>query len=105
MIACRRSLSRIYLARRERELADPHHAAKDAATLADAVSSFLTALRKTRRDDCSPTPEGTINMYECKTGHLLRLLPPRLADLTVTVVETYFETRDEEGASHSTMYK
>lgn len=28
-------------------------------------------------------------MYECRTGHLLRLLPARLADLSVTVVETY----------------
>jgi integrase len=91
--------------RRELELADPDHAAKNAATVSDAVTAFLRELRATRREDGSPVPEGTLSMYEQKTGHLVRVLPARLAEVNVASVERYFETRRDEGASYSTLYK
>jgi integrase len=87
----------------ERERADPAHAAAQTATLADAVKSFLVGLR------AKGAPAGTIDMYECKCGHLVRLLPPRLVEIDVATVEHYFETRrdcKEEGQPASgTLYK
>ena len=95
----------ILFKRRQRELADPNHAAADAATLSEAVASTISTLEKTKRKDGSPTPAGTIHMYKVKTGHLLRLLPERLAEIDPIAVSTYCETRDEEGAETSTIYK
>src|SRR5581483_10386492 len=70
-----------------------------AATLADAVIVFLDSLRKKN------APAGTIEMYTSKSGHLLRLLPPRLVDVKVSTVDVYFRTREDEDASGSTLYK
>jgi integrase len=45
-------------------------------------------------------------MYELKIGHLCRLLPQGLADLTPKLADEYFQhRRDEEDASISTLYK
>jgi len=87
----------------ERERADPAHTATQKATLADAVKSFLDGLR------AKGAPAGTIDMYECKCGHLVRLLPARLVEIDVAAVEHYFETRrdrQEEGQpATGTLYK
>ena len=89
----------------ERERADPDHAAAVRATLTDAVKAFLDELR------LADAPAGTINMYECKCGHLERLLPARLAQVDATSVDLYFSTRSKEHASKTrfvattTLYK
>jgi len=83
----------------ELERADPAHAAKEAASLKVEAKLFLRELF-TRK-----VPDGTLDMYECKIGHLVRLLPDQLSKVNVNTVEEYFQARKGEGASQSTLYK
>lgn len=83
----------------ERERADPDYTAKAQATFAVESKAYL-ASRKAGKIN----PE-TLEMYECKIGHLNRLLPQPLLQITPGAAETYFLTRREEGASISTLYK
>jgi integrase len=83
----------------ELERADPDYAAKEAASLKTEAGLFLRELESRK------VPDGTLDMYECKVGHLVRLLPPQLSKITVATVEDYFQTRKAEGASTSTLYK
>ncbi len=88
------------LARRwERERADPAHAAAAKASFAVEARNYL--------DDrtAEKIPAGTLNMYECKIGHLGRLLPVKLGSLDAKAVDAYFATRKAEGASVATLYK
>lgn len=86
----------------ERERANPHHAAANQATLADEAQRWIDGLR---RREAKPIAAGTLEMYLCKRGHLLRLLPAQLAHVDAKAVDRYFEARRAEGASTSTLYK
>ena len=44
-------------------------------------------------------------MFRTKSGHLLRLLPPHLADINARTVAAYFEAREVEGAHYATLSK
>ena len=59
----RREDAEIAKRRRERERADPAHAAKDAATLADAIKIIRDEMGARRRSDGTPVPEATIEVY------------------------------------------
>ena len=86
------------LRKRQRELADPTHAAASQATVESAAVLFLRSIRKTKLAD------GTLNMYECKAGHVVRLLGrKRLSELEHAHVFAYTEKREAETASKSTV--
>ncbi len=84
----------------ERERADPAHAAKETARFTVESDLFIDDV-KARKG----VPDGTVNMYECKAGHLNRLMPERMADVDVAAVDAYFKARRDEGASGSTLHK
>ena len=89
-----------YRRRRERELADPTHAAADQATVTTAAARFLSELR------ASSPREGTLNMYECKIGHVARLLgEKRLSKISAEDVRKFIATRRDETASDHTIHK
>lgn len=83
----------------ERERADPSHAATQKATFAVEAGVFLSDVR------ASKAAAGTVNMYECKVGHLVRLMPERMLEVDVAAVDSYFKRRRDEGASGSTLHK
>lgn len=85
----------------QRELADPASAAANQATIESAAERFLEELRS---EDVSPD---TIEMYECKVGHVVRLMGDvRLADLTDNTKATaYTKTREAEGAARYTVHR
>lgn len=98
---CRqRKAADIFLARRERELADPTYSASDQATIASAAGRFLRELRASCKSD------GTFNMYECKARHVVRLLgTERLSRLTHAKVLGFTHTREAEGAASYTIHR
>lgn len=90
----------LFAKRLERDLADPDHAAKKAARFAVESEIFLNSVRARKN-----VPAGTVNMYECKVGHLNRLMPEMMAKVDVKAVDEYFLTRKSEGSSGSTLHK
>lgn len=90
-----------YRRRRERELADPTHAAADQATIATAATRFLNELDRARSKS-----EATISFYKCKVGHVVRLLgTKRLSKLDAGDVDRFTDKRLEETASRNTIHK
>lgn len=90
----------LYRRRRERELADPAHAAAHAATVHSARERFERELKHEEIAD------GTRHMYEVKGGHLSRLLGTvRLSELDHETVLGYVHTREAEGAASHTVHK
>lgn len=86
--------------RLERELADPHHAAAYQATVGSAAVRFLDELR---REGKAP---GTVSMYECKIGHVVRLLRDvRLSQLSRADVMAFVRQREAETASSHTIHR
>lgn len=86
--------------RRERELSDPTHAAAHQATVASACTRFLRELKMEGKAD------GTVNMYECKIGHVARLLGDvRLSQLSREHVLRFIEQRQEETAHSHTIHR
>jgi integrase len=94
-----RAAAQLVYERWERDRADPAHAAAAQASLAVEAGLFLDNLRNAK------APEGTMDMYECKVGHIIRLMPDRMIDINVAAVDKYFLDRKEEGAKTSTLYK
>lgn len=99
--ACRdQKAAEVYRRRRERELADPTHAAAHQATVRSAAGRFLKELKLEGRS------EGTVNMYECKTGHIVRLLGDiRLSQLDRADVIRFIEQRTAETAHSHTIHR
>lgn len=92
--------AQLSLKRLEREHADPDHAAANQATVTSAATRFLKELRREHPS------AGTINMYECKTGHVVRLLGDvRLSELDHPKVARFVERREEEGAHSHTVHR
>lgn len=86
--------------RRERELSDPVHAAAHQATVASACVRFLRELKLEGK------AAGTVNMYECKAGHVCRILGGiRLSQLSRADVLRFIEQRQEETASSHTIHR
>lgn len=87
----------LVLQRRERELADPTHAAANQATVTSAASRLLSELQK------SCKTSATLRFYTQKTGHVVRLLGDvRLSELDHARVLKFTEEREAEGAhTHS----
>lgn len=85
----------------ERRACDPTYQAAHETSLADGIGNFKAAVRRRGR------AEGTLDMYDVKTRHLARLLgaDTRLVKIGAREVDGYIETREEEGASRSTIYK
>lgn len=98
---CRdRKAADLFVRKLERELADPHHAAAHQATIASAATRFLKEVRNEGLAD------GTINMYECKTGHVVRLMGHiRLYDLEASHTQKFIDTRREETAEPYTIHR
>lgn len=86
--------------RLERELVDPAHAAAHKATVASASERFLEELK---HEGKAP---GTVNMYECKIGHVVRLLGNvRLSQLTRAEVMAFVQQREAETAHSHTIHR
>lgn len=84
----------------EREAVDPAHAAANQATTRDACDEFIAS--RVRRGRA----EGTLHHYGVKLGHIVRLMPARLADIVDTsACERFIERRLEEGAAQTTIKK
>ncbi len=83
----------------EREGFDPAHAAANKASTAHACDEFIGSRRRRER------AEGTLHHYRVKLGHVVRLMPARLADITATACERFIETRLGEGAAQTTVKK
>ncbi len=89
----------LWAARRERESLDPSHSTANKATTKGAIESFLAGrVRRQRRDE-------TIAFYRVKLGHVLRLFPEMLRDVNASTLESYTDTRREEGAANATIAK
>lgn len=89
-----------YRRRLERELADPTHAAAHKATVESAAERFLKELA---HEGKAP---GTVNMYECKVGHVVRLLGTiRLSALCHADVLGYITKRLAETAAPHTIHR
>ena len=98
---CRdREAAALFLKRLERQHADPDHAAANQATVESAAGRFL---RELKSEDASA---GTVNMYLCKVGHVVRLLGSvRLAELTHERVKGFVDAREDEGAVPHTVHR
>ncbi len=84
----------------ERERADPDHAAANQATVATAATRFLKELA---HEEIAP---GTLNMYQCKVGHVVRLLGDvRLAELSHERVKSFASKREDETAVPHTVHR
>ncbi len=83
----------------ERRAADPTYAAACETVLADAIPVMIGELR--RRGRAGPT----LGIHREKGGHLVRLLPPTLADVDAKAVDAYLTQRETEGASTVTLAK
>ena len=96
-----RTTAEIAVRRRERERADPTHAAAARATVASCLSAHL-ADRKARG-----RAEGTLHSYRVKSGHLARILGDAtpLVEVTARACDAYLSQRAEEGASQHTIVK
>lgn len=92
--------AQLVLKRLERERADPDHSASNKATVASAASRFLIELHREK------PAAGTINMYECKVAHVVRLLGDvRLSEIDHGTVVRFIEQREAETASSHTIHR
>jgi integrase len=84
----------------QRREADPHYATATEARLKTWVGKVLDAKRTHRS-------AGTVNMHECKSGHLIRIFgeDARLAVITPETVDSYVKTRLAEDAASYTVQK
>ncbi len=84
----------------ERRAADPAYAASHQATLADALRGLLRDRKLKGR------AEGTLDCYQVKSGHLLRILGDRpLAGIDARAVDAFIDQRMDEGAARNTIQK
>jgi len=95
-----RNLAQVVLRKRERELADPANSAANTATVASAARRFLNELALEGKS------AGTVNMYECKVGHVVRLLgESKLRDISTKDTRRFIETRLAETAKPHTIHR
>jgi integrase len=92
----------LWARKREREAADPEHYTANKTALDSVAGRFLADLRA--------DPEvaaGTLNMYECKAAHVVRVVGADTAMSTIDAptVDRFVATREAEGASRSTIHK
>ena len=83
----------------EDEAVDPANSAANKAKTRDACEEFLGSRERRGR------AEGTLHHYRIKLGHLVRLLPTRLADVDAAACERFIERRLAEGAAQTTVKK
>ncbi len=98
-----REAARRTVLRWQRELADPRHKTEGETTFGTAADRFLSEI-----EDTEKLSAGTINMYDCKTNHLVRLfddgrLP--LSAITHERVRTYIAQRRKETAVDYTIHR
>jgi integrase len=77
----------------EREAVNPAVAAANAATTQGIVDDYFLSRKRIGR------AEGTLHHAKTKLGHLVRLLPARVADIDHSKVEGYVDTRLKEWAA------
>src|SRR5689334_3092596 len=85
----------------ERRAADPAYAASHQTTLQSALTQLLKSRRAKGRS------EDTVEFYRSKSGHLVRILGEGmpLSKFNARIVDSYVETRQDEGASNNTISK
>lgn len=92
----------LWEAERQREAANPVHAAAKKATVGDRVAATIKHKRSRRSG-------GTLHMYEVKLGHVARIfgVSRRMSDLMppsgARLVDAYIEQRRSEGAVDNTI--
>ncbi len=96
----------------ERDAADPHYAATQAASLSDALQLLLE--NRSEKAAAGRGSPDTVDFYRKKAGHLVRVLetdeggayrPFRLKDLTAALVDSYVSARRKEGSAENSIYK
>jgi integrase len=98
---CRdKAAAEIVFAKAQRRSVDPTYAAADDAKISDWVTNMLAAKK-------SGKSAGTLNMYTCKAGHVLRVFGEHahLKMITPPSVDQYVRTRQAEGATNNTIGK
>jgi integrase len=85
----------------ERRAADPHYAPTDETTVEVAIRWMMADRRLRGR------AKGTLEMYEQKAGHIVRLwgADRLLSTVDAPLVDRFAETRLDEGAERSTVHK
>ena len=83
----------------QREALDPTYAASNKATTPDACARFMTSRVARGRAD------GTLHHYRVKLGHIVRLMPQRLAEIGAGECEEFIASRRAEGAAQTTIKK
>lgn len=97
-----RKVAERVLRERERAAHDPSRPAQDAAPQVELIQAIERAISAPRRQ---PRSQATLDYYRAKAGHLIRLLPEQLDELTYSCVEDYIAQRRTEGAADGTVYK
>lgn len=87
------------LAQLEREAVDPAYAAANRTTVQRVVDDYFRSREVAGRSD------GTLHHVRVKSGHLVRLLPGRAADVTHAAAFRYVGQRSAEGARRTTVKK
>lgn len=83
----------------ERRATDPAYQASYTTTTQQLADRFLASRRRAGR------ALGTLQHYEVKCSHLVRLLPRVPAMITHSIVERYTDIREGEGAKQTTVKK
>jgi len=99
---CRdREAARVWLAAREREAANPAHAAAKSTTIGDMIVAVLADRRVGRGKTGGVLAPESLEIYETKLGHVGRVMGPDtpLAYVTRERVLSYIETRFSEIAA------
>jgi len=95
-----RSNAEIVRRKWEKQVADPFYSAANQATVASAAERFLEELASEGK------APGTVNMYECKAQHVVRLLGERhLRDLSHEHVLQFIRDRKKETAGSHTIHR
>lgn len=96
-----RKAAELVARRWEREAADPFYRASYTTTLDAAIARLKDTLRREGK------AAGTMNMYECKTAHLARVLKgdTPLGYIDAARVDSYISRREEEHAAPGTIHK
>ncbi len=95
-----RKAAGLVLKRWERERADPQHHAANQATIASAAKRFLGELGDENLS------AGSINMYECKVRHVVRILGDvRLVEFEYAHSKRFVDQRELDGAHSHTVHR
>jgi integrase len=89
-----------FLAERERRSVNPLHKAATQATVGEWAKNTCEVKRKTKS-------EGTLQMYEQKLGHVVRIFGAHspMMDIDAKAVDRFIDQRQKEGVTNNTIHR